>query len=374
MSGPVPMFDLGGEHRAIAAELRAEVERVLFGGRFVLGPEVEALEAELCAASGASRAVACASGSDALYLALLALGVGPGDEVVTTSFTFVATGEAIARTGARPVFADIDPATFNLDPASVEASLGPRTRAIVPVHLFGLTADMERLAALAHPRRIGLVEDAAQAFGAIAADGRKAGSIGDLAALSFYPTKNLGAAGDAGAVLANGREAAAWADRVRSLRGHGASATPEVFTEVGINSRLDALQAAILRVKLRHLSEWTAARRRNAAYLCGALAGVPGVRVPAEPAAGVHVYNQLTIRVNDRERVRAELTAQGVGHAVYYSIPLHRQPCFARFGPHAPCPEADRAAAEVLSLPVHPLLEAQALARIAEVVRAAVAR
>jgi dTDP-4-amino-4,6-dideoxygalactose transaminase len=376
----VPFLDLARSHRPLRAGIDAALARVLDSGQFILGPEASALEAEVARACGAAHGVAVASGTDALFLALAGLDVGPGCEVVTTPFTFVATAGAVARTGARPIFADIDPSTFNLDPAAAAAAAGPRTRAILPVDLYGLPADWEAFEALAAARGLALVEDAAQAIGA-ARGGRPAGSFGAAAAVSFYPTKNLGGMGDGGILLTGDAFLAA---RARLLRAHGDAGGYD-HREVGMNSRLDAFQAAVLRVKLRHLPAWSDERRRIAAGydrrldelfsgagpagVTAASAGRPVVRPAAPPPGTGHAYHQYTIRAHRRDELRASLTAAGVGCAVYYPTPLHLQPCFAALGGRrGDLPEAERAAAEVLSLPIYPGLTASEQDEVCEAV------
>jgi dTDP-4-amino-4,6-dideoxygalactose transaminase len=364
---PIPAFSLTRQIARLRPELDAAWDRVVRSGQFILGPEVEALEREVAARLGPDvGAVGVASGSDALYLILLALGVGPGDEVVTTPFTFFATAGAVVRTGAVPVFADVEPDTFNLDPDEALARVTPRTRVILPVHLFGLPADV---AALRRGFAGAVVEDAAQALGAAVA-GRPAGTWGEAAAVSFFPTKNLGAFGDGGLVVSRD---AALLDRVRRLRVHGAR-TKYFHEEVGVNSRLDALQAAVLRVKLGYLDAWTARRRALAARYREGLAarGLSEVVVAqAEPPGRLHAYHQFTVRVPDREGLRRYLAAQGIGTAVYYPYPLHRLPAFAQlgYGPGA-FPVAERLAAEVLSLPLFPELEEEEVDRVVDAVAA----
>jgi dTDP-4-amino-4,6-dideoxygalactose transaminase len=338
----IPLLDVALENAPLRAELLAALARVLDSGHFILGPEVEAFEARLAAALGARHAIGVSSGTDALLVALMALGVGAGDEVVTSSFSFFATAGAIARLGARPVFADIDPASFNLDPAAAAAAVTPRTKAVIPVHLFGRPATLPTVA-------VPIIEDAAQSIGAC----RLGGWAG---CLSFFPSKNLGALGDAGAVYTDDDAAA---ERVRLLRAHGAR-PKYVHHLVGGNFRLDALQAAVLAVKLGHLDRWTAARRAHAA---GYRARFAAARVPdelrlPEDAPG-HVYNQFVIRAPRRDALRAHLGARGVATEVYYPLPFHLQPCFAALGVgRGTLPHAERAAEEVLALPIAPGLTA----------------
>jgi dTDP-4-amino-4,6-dideoxygalactose transaminase len=356
----VPILNLNAQFAALRGELTSAVLSVLESGRFVLGPNVQAFERELAAYVTAAHAVALASGTDALHLALRAVGVGPGDLVVTSPFTFVATATSAVYAGARPVFADIDAHTFNLDPERVQerlAGLGPRglpagrVAAILPVHLYGLPAEMDAFAALASAQGAALVEDAAQAIGA-EYRGKRVGALGDIGCFSFYPTKNLGGMGDGGMVVT---QSAHLAERVTSLRVYGGRERYR-HDEVGYNSRLDEIQAAVLRVKLRLLDGWTARRRLIAERYRSGLAG-SGVRVPTAPAGSGHVFHQFTIRVADRDGVQRRMAERGVQTAVFYPVPLHLQPAFAELG-HRPgdFPEAEHAAREVLCLPMYPEL------------------
>jgi dTDP-4-amino-4,6-dideoxygalactose transaminase len=364
----VPFLDLGAQHRSIRDELREAVERVFESQTFILGPEVEALERELASYCEVERAVGCASGSDALVLALMAHGVGPGDEVICPAFSFFATAGSVAHLGARPVFADIDPTTFNLDPAAARRAADGcrRLKAILPVDLYGRASDLDALGKLAAERGVALVEDAAQAIGARDASGRRVGGRGSVACFSFYPTKNLGGAGEGGLLTTDDP---ALADRLLRLRTHG---TVERYyhREVGVNARLDALQAAVLRVKLRHLEEWNDRRRANAARYDAAFteagaapSGVPfeagglPLRIPAPVARpALHVYHQYVIRVpaERRDALRAHLAARGVATDVFYPLGLHLQQCFAGLGHReGDLPETERASREVVALPVH---------------------
>jgi dTDP-4-amino-4,6-dideoxygalactose transaminase len=359
----VPLLDLTLQYREIAGEAEAAMRRVVEEQRFILGPVVDCFEGEMAAYLEVKHAVGCASGTDALLLALRALGVGPGDEVVTSPFTFFATAGAIHNVGARPVFADVEPDTFNLGPAAAEAAVTERTRAVIPVHLFGQMAEMEPFREMADRRGVALIEDAAQAVGArqrtSGGEWITTGTLGDACAFSFFPTKNLGAFGDAGMVVTQDD---ATAERLRKLRVHGGRQMYH-HEEVGYNSRLDALQAAVLSVKLPHLAGWSAARRENARYYDEALAGVEGVVTPAVRPGNESIFNQYTLRILDGRRgALAEfLRERGVGSAVYYPVPLHLQECFAYLGyREGDFPEAERATGEVLSLPVYPeLAEAQ---------------
>ncbi len=365
------MLDLVAQFQTIQQELRAAIEDVLRSGKFILGPQVEAFEREIAAACGGRHAIGVASGTDALLLSLRAAGVGPGDEVIVPAFSYIATADAVSLLGATPVFCDVLLDTFNLDPAQLERLVTARTKAVVPVHLFGQPADMDRILPLARSAQLAVIEDAAQAIGA-AYGGRTAGSLGDFGCLSFYPTKNLGACGDAGMVLTSSPDAAA---RLRSLRGHGAVAHKYISEEQGWNSRLDELQAAILRVKLRHLAEWTAARQSHAARYDSLLRAVPGLTLPRVASGSTHVYHQYTVRLADRERVQKHLASEGITSTVYYPVPLHLQPMFAHLG-YQPggMPRAERAALEVLSLPIYPELTPQQIDRVAAAVAAAVIR
>jgi dTDP-4-amino-4,6-dideoxygalactose transaminase len=364
---PFPFVDLRAQFEPIREEIAAAVMRTLESQRFILGPEVEAFEKEIASWNGSDTAIACASGSDALLLALMALDIGPGDEVITTPFTFVATATAIIRLGATPVFVDIEPRTFNLDPGKLRAAVTARTKAIIPVHLFGLSADLDPIRALALSSGIPVIEDAAQAIGA-KYRGRRVGNTGLINCFSFFPAKNLGAAGDGGLMTTNNQ---GLADRIRVLANHGSRAKYS-YEIIGINSRLDALQAAILRVKLLHLEDWTEGRRRNAARytkLISDLRLAEHVTLPVEPAYAYHVYNQFTIRCRRRDALRAYLSSHGIPAQVYYPHPLHLEPAFAGlgYGPHD-LPESVRAAEEVLSLPVYPELPPENLEAVVEAI------
>jgi dTDP-4-amino-4,6-dideoxygalactose transaminase len=350
----VPALDLKAQYQTISDEIEVALRDVIENQAFVLGPEVAAFETELARYCGVAHGVGCASGSDALLLPLTALGVGLGDEVITTPYTFFATAGSIWRTGARPVFVDIDPETYNIDPARIEAAITPRTRVIIPVHLYGQTADMEPIVAIAARHGLTVLEDAAQAIGA-AYRGKRAGALGHVAAFSFYPSKNLGGFGDAGMVTTADP---GLARRIARLRVHGME--PKYHHhEVGFNSRIDALQAAVLRVKLRHLAAWTEARRAVAARYRALIiehALEDRIVAPAEAPSHFHVYNQFVIRVaaTVRDGLRAALSARRIGTEIYYPIPLHLQTCFAALG-HAPgdFPNAEAAARETLALPIY---------------------
>ena len=360
----VPILDLAAEQAELGADIRAAVSRVLDSGHFILGPEGAALEKDIAALSGVPHAVACNSGTDALHLALRAAGIGPGDEVVTPAFTFIATAEAIAYVGAKPAFADIDSATYNLTAATLERALTPRTRAVIVVHLFGQCAAMPAISELCRQKKLVLVEDCAQAIGADW-EGRPAGAWGEYGCLSFYPTKNLGAYGDAGMVVT--REAAHDA-ALRMLRHHGSRQT-YLHEVIGLNSRLDEIQAAILRAKLPHLARYTAARRAHAARYRERLAGAK-LQLPVEHGRGVHAYHQFTVRVTQRDEVRKRLAEAGVASGVYYPIPLHRQPVFEKEFGGLQLPASEAASREVLSLPIYPQLSEAQIAHVSETLRA----
>ena len=361
---PIPLLDLAALHAPLADELRQAFDRVLTSGQFILGAEHDAFEKELAAACGVKHAVGMSSGTSAISLGLQALGVKPGDEVIVPAFTYFATASAVVHGGATPVFADVEPARFGLDPAALEAAITPRTKAIVPVHLYGLACDLAPLAAVAARHDLPLLEDAAQAIGATDA-GRPVGTTTAGATLSFFPTKNLGALGDAGAILTEHDDVAA---RARLLRVHG-DAGDYRHTALGTNARLDGLQAALLRVKLRHLSAWTEARRRNAALYRAALAGTP-LTLPVEPAGAIHTYHQYTVRAPRRDDLQRALKERGIATRIYYPIPVPAQPCFGGDGAMGKFPVSDRLAREVLSLPIGPEITSEAIDRIAGAVRA----
>jgi dTDP-4-amino-4,6-dideoxygalactose transaminase len=350
-----PFLNLQEQLRGIRDEIMAAIQRVLESQQFILGPEVNALEQELAATLNAQFAIGCASGSDALLLALMALEIGPGDEVITPPFTFVATAGSIARLGATPVFIDIDPDTFNLDPAKLAAAITSRTRAIMPVHLFGLSADMDPILKIAEQRGIPVIEDAAQAIGARYHE-RMIGTMGRMGCFSFFPSKNLGGYGDGGLITTNDAELAA---KLKLLRAHG-SRTKYDYDIIGVNSRLDALQAAILRVKLRYLDSWTEQRRSHAAdynRLFQEHGLSARVHTPSSPAECHHVYNQYTIRVEKRDELKQFLADRGIPSEIYYPSPLHLQPAFTYLG-HKPgdFTASEQVCNQVLSLPVYPEL------------------
>ncbi|MEX0679384.1 MAG: DegT/DnrJ/EryC1/StrS family aminotransferase [Pirellulales bacterium] len=367
----VPLLDMGRQFQAIGEEIRSAIARVCQSGRFVLGPDCDELERSLATYCQVPHAVACASGSDALLLALMACGVGPGDHVLMPSYTFFATASAAWRLAARPVFVDIDPASFNLDASLIEALITPRTKAIIPVHLFGQCADMSAVSEIARRHHLHVIEDAAQAIGAELA-GRRAGSFGHVGCFSFYPTKNLGGFGDGGLLTTPD---AALAERLRLLRGHGMH--PRYYHQVvGINSRLDTLQAAVLNVKLPYLDAWTEKRQANA-HRYGQLFAACGLdrvlSLPAAGAGGRHVWNQYVVRVPDgrRDALRAYLAERKIGTEIYYPVPLHLQQCFAElgYGPGS-LPETERAANETLALPIFPELTADEQRTVVDAVAA----
>lgn len=363
-----PFLDLRAQFASIRNEVMAAVEGVFEAQHFILGPEVKQFEKEVAELIGCRFAIGCASCSDALVLALMALNIGAGDEVITTPFTFGATAGAIARVGARPVFVDITSETYNLDPASIESAITPRTKAIMPVHLFGLPAPMEEIAEIAALHDLAVIEDAAQAIGA-SYHGKMVGNIGDIGCFSFFPSKNLGGAGDGGILTTNDPELA---DRLQVLRVHG-SRKKYQYELLGFNSRLDALQASVLRVKLRHLKEWTSARRLHAMeyrILFAQADLADSIHVPSGLIPQVrHVYNQFVIRVQRRDQLREHLQRHGIPTEIYYPIPLHLQPAFSYLGYQlGEFPLSEAASCEVLALPIFPeLTEAQQLAVVAEI-------
>ena len=365
MAKNIPLLDLVAQHKSISEETLRELTRVVNSQKFILGEDVVALESSIAEYTQSRFAIGCASGSDALFLALLALNVGPGDEVLTTPYTFFATVGAIVRAGAKPVFVDIDPQTFNMDPSKVADALRahPKVKSIIPIHLFGCCADMAPILSAAQKAGVTVIEDAAQAIGA-EYNGRRAGTLADMACFSFFPSKNLGGYGDGGMLTTNEPELA---DRLRMLRVHGTK-KKYIHDLVGINSRLDALQAAVLRVKLRHLDAWTKGRQRNAARYRELLATIAAVRTPAEPPTSTrHIYNQFVIRCERRNELQAHLKAAGVGTEVYYPVPMHVQKCFADLGyKQGDFPVSEACANDSLALPVYPELPEDDLAYVVE--------
>ncbi len=365
----IPILDLKEQYHQLREEMLAAVEGVFESGAFINGPNVKALEGEVATYLGAAHGVALNSGTDALHLALRALDIGAGDEVITTPFTFVATTEAIGIVGAKPVFVDIDPLTYNIDPALIEAAITPRTRAILPIHLYGHPAPMHEIMAIARKHNLAVVEDCAQAIGSKIGD-QFVGTFGTFGAFSFFPSKNLGAYGDGGMLVTND---AALADRARSLRGHGGR-VKYYHEELGVNSRLDELQAAILRVKLPHLEEWIARRRAVAQRYTEAFAQT-GLQLPLEPPDGRHVYHQYTLRVQDRDRVQKDLQNAGVQTMIYYPVPLHLQKVHAMFGQtEGSFPHSERAAKEVISIPMFPEMEIDVQQTVIDAVKSVIGR
>jgi len=365
---PIPPLDLRAQWLSIKDEISAAINAVVESQHFILGPQVQALEEEVAKYCGTKFAVGVASGTDALLLALHAAGVGPGDEVLLPTFSFIATADSVSLLGAIPVFVDIEPSTFAIDAAQLEAKITPRTRAIIPVHLYGHPADMDPINFVAQRRNLKVIEDNAQAIGAEYKD-RKTGGLGDLGCISFFPSKNLGAYGDGGMIVTNSET---YSTHLRILRNHG---SPKKYyaTEQGWNSRLDEIQAAILRVKLRHLDNWGVARRKNANSYTKLLKGVPGIVTPVEAPSAEHVYHQYTIRVPNRDRVQSALAEQGIGTTVYYPTPMHLQPLFANLGyREGDLPQAEQAAKEVLSLPIYAELTNEQIHRVVAAIAAAV--
>lgn len=348
----IPILDLKIQYQQHKEEIDAAMQAAAASTAYILGPNVKALEPQIATYCDCQYGIGVGNGTDALHLAMMALRIGPGDEVITTPFTFVATTEAIGIVGAKPVFVDIVPGTFNLDPAQLEAAITPRTKAIIPVHLYGQPCDMDPILAIARKRHLFVVEDCAQAIGATY-KGKKVGSFGDLGCLSFFPSKNLGCFGDGGMVVCNNPDLAA---RVEMLRRHGGKVKYH-HSELGLNSRLDEIQAAILRVKFRYLEEWTEARRRHAARYHGLLQDVPGIAIPQEIPDVRAVYHQYTVRVKYRDQVQARLKEAGVQTMVYYPVPLHLQEVHAQYGwKHGDFPHAEEAVETCLSLPMFPEL------------------
>ena len=381
----VPLLDLKLQYEPLAAEIQAVIAKVCASQHFILGPAVKELEASVGAYSGSRFAIGVSSGTDALLLALMALEIGTGDAVITSPFTFFATAGTIARAGATPVFCDIDPATFNLSVSSVKEYIekhcerrngglftrrGQRIKALMPVHLYGQMADMPALMDIAQSNGLRVIEDAAQAIGSDDSHGRRACNYGDIGCLSFFPTKNLGAFGDAGMCIAKD---AALAERMEILRVHGGK--PKYFHAfIGGNFRLDELQAAVLNVKLKHLDNWTAGRQRNAASYNEAFERADlgsAVQTPVALPGYRHIYNQYVVRVRDRDQLRQHLASNGVGTEIYYPLPLHLQKCFAYLGHQAgDFPESERAAAEALALPIYPELNAAQVQYVVDTITA----
>jgi dTDP-4-amino-4,6-dideoxygalactose transaminase len=364
----IPMVDLRTQYASIREEIRAALDAVLDSQQFILGPQVQTLEEEMAHYCGRQFAVGVASGTDALILALRACGISPGDEVIVPSFSFIATADAVSLLGATPVFVDIDPETFNMDPAKLAARITRRTRAIIPVHLYGQAADMDAILEFACQHDLKVIEDNAQAIGATY-KGKKTGSLGDFGCISFYPSKNLGGCGDGGMII-TGSEGM-W-QRLRALRNYG-GLKKYYSEELGWNSRLDEIQAAVLRVKMRHLDSWNAARRANAARYDALLKNVPGVVVPRVVGWGEHVFHQYTVRVFRRDRVQKFLASRGIASTICYPTPIPLQPIYAslHYQP-GDFPESERAAKQVLCLPMYPELSPTQIGRVAEAVSQAV--
>ncbi len=360
----VPLLDLKAQYAEIKQDIDDAVRRVMESARFIGGPEVSSLEEEVARYSQSPHAIACASGTDALLLSLRALGVGPGDEVVTTAYSFFASAGTIVNAGGTPVFVDIDPKSYNLDAHRLEAAITPKTKAVIAVHLYGQCCDLTAVKAVCDKHQIWLIEDAAQAIGA-EWEGRRAGSVGDFGCFSFFPSKNLGGAGDGGMMTA---KSADMADKLRLLREHGAR--PKYYHSiVGTNSRLDALQAAILRVKLRHLDRWSEARAKNADLYDKLFEGARLGRPYRDPRAR-HIFNQYVIRSPKREELKAFLGERGIGTEVYYPVPLHLQQCFASLGyREGSMPHSEAAANETLALPIYPELGEERIRYVAQTVR-----
>lgn len=368
----VPLLDLKVQYAKIRARVMAAIEEVMESQKFILGTKVEQLESAVAEYSGCRHAVGVSSGTDSILISLMAEGIGSGDEVITTPFSFFATAGCITRVGARPVFVDVDPVSFNMDPSRIEAAVTPRTRAIIPVHLFGQTADMDPMMEIAERRSLIVIEDGAQAIGA-EYKGRRAGSMGHYGCFSFFPSKNLGGAGDGGMVTTNDDERA---EKLRLLRSHGAK--PKYYHSiVGGNFRLDAIQAAVLLVKLEYLDEWTKGRQRNAGiYRCifrdsgvvvglREMRGAKGVVLPEESPRRRHIYNQFVIRVDKRDELRTHLNERSIGNEVYYPVPFHMQGCYADLGyKEGDFPASECAARESLALPIYPELTEKMIAEV----------
>lgn len=354
LHSPVPLLDLKAQYATIRDQVQDAIERVLESQQFILGAEVEALEQEIAAYSQCEFGIGMSSGTDAILVALMALDIRPGDQVIIPAYTFFATAGCVARLGAQPVFVDVDPQTFNLDPAKIKAAITPRTRALMPVHLFGQCAEMEPIVELARKHNLAIIEDAAQAIGSDYR-GQRAGAMGQLGCFSFFPSKNLGGIGDGGMITTNDR---ALAERVRLLRNHGAH--PKYYHKlIGGNFRLDAIQAAVLRVKLNYLDQWSAARQKNAARYrqLFAEAQLEMIGLPIEEPDRRHIYNQFVIRIPERDALAAYLKQNNIGTEIYYPVPLHLQECFAELGYRVgDFPESERAAKETLALPIYPEL------------------
>jgi dTDP-4-amino-4,6-dideoxygalactose transaminase len=363
----IPMVDLKTQYQQIKDEIDSGILTALVKTQFILGPNVSSFEEEAAAYLGAAHAVSVASGTDALHLALAAAGIGPGDEVITTPFTFIATAEAICYVGAKPVFADIDPKTFNIDPSGIEAVITPRTRAILPVHLFGQPADMGPIEALCKKHGLIIIEDCAQSFGA-GIDGRMTGAIGAMGCFSFFPSKNLGCYGDGGMITATTPDLA---EKLRVLRNHGSKVRYH-HQVIGYNSRLDEIQAVVLRAKLKRIDQYNEGRRR-VAHLYSSLLADSSVTPPYEDGKGNHVYHQYTVLTEHREKIMESLTAAGIASAIYYPIPLHRQEVFANDYSDVSLPIAEETADRCMSLPIFPEMTEEQVIEVARVIKSATA-
>lgn len=361
----IPILDLTAQYKSIKTEIDAAVMKVIESQHFILGPEVEAFESEVAAYCGTKYAVGVASGTDALILALKAFGIGPGDEVITTPFTFFATAESVSLVGGKPVFVDIDPETYCINPELIEKAITKKTKAIIPVHLFGQCADMDRILEIARINNLKVIEDAAQAMGATY-KGKQAGSMGDIGCLSFFPSKNLGGFGDGGMIITNNKELA---DKIKMLRVHG-STIRYIHSSIGTNSRLDALQAAILRVKLKYLNKWLEGRRKVAKYYDENLKGLPIV-TPFVPSYNVHTYHLYVLRVKPSpEKLAKSLNDAGIEARTYYPVSLHLQECYKGLGyKKGNLPESESASPETLAIPIYPELTAEALSFIVKKIR-----
>lgn len=358
------MVDVVGQYQKIKSDVDAAIHRVLESGQFILGKDVGEFECQSAGYLGVKYAVGCASGTDALQIAMMALGIGPGDDVITTPFTFVATAETIALLGAKPIYVDIDPRTYNIDPALIERAITSRTKAIIPVHLYGQPAEMDSIMEVARRRGLKVIEDSAQAMGA-SYKGRKVCSIGDIGCISFFPSKNLGAFGDGGMMVTNDE---GLADAMRVISAHG-SKVRYYHERLGVNSRLDTLQAVILSVKLKHLENWNAARQRNARRYDELLKGTP-VTVPFIAPTGQHIFHQYTLRAPHRDQLAAFLKEKGIPHAVYYPVPLHLQKAYEMSGyKRGDFPVTEKAAEEVISLPMHTELTEDHLKYITDAIK-----
>lgn len=365
---PIPLLDLQAQYSLIKDEIESAVLDVLRSGRYILGPKVKEFEAAVADYCGVKHAVSVANGTDALVLSLDAIGIGPGDEVITSPFTFFATAESISRLGARPVFVDIDSQTYNLDAGQIEAKITVRTKAIMPVHIFGQPADMDTINDIAQRHNIKVIEDACQAIGA-EYRGRKVGSLGLVACFSFFPSKNLGAAGDGGVVVTNDKELA---DKIRLLRQHGSNKKYH-HSLIGYNSRLDELQAAILLVKLKHVDSWNNARRQKARYYDELFTGTK-ITTPNSPEHVKHVYHLYIVRVPNREKVETVLRENGIGHGVYYPVPLHLQEAYRDLGyVEGDLPVSEAASKQTIAIPLYPELEVKDMEKIAGLLKEAVA-